>query len=138
DLKWTNVEFQLPKSERPFLAFMSVATLESVYEEKVLEEMSGVFSAVRRAKDVFVGFVTPQSASASKLENLARVVLHLDSINGSVVLYGKKPYTELFSVAWDWSVGVPKAELRPIVRSELIAENGPSPHDPRASKSRTG
>src|SRR3989449_436896 len=109
------VDFQLRTSERPFLAFMAFDTLESVYEEKVLEEMSGVFSAVRRAKDVFVGFVTPQSASASKLENLARVVLHLDSINGSVVLYGKKPYTELFSVAWDWSVGVPKAELRPIV-----------------------
>ncbi len=115
DLKWTNVEFQLPKSERPFLAFMSFDTLESVYEEKVLEEMSGVFSAVRRAKDVFIGFVTPQSASAAKLENLARVVLHLDSINGSVVLYGQKPYTELFSLAWDWSAGVPKAELRPIV-----------------------
>src|SRR3989442_64254 len=115
DLKWTNVEFQLPKSERPFLAFMAFDTLESVYEEEVLDGMSGVFSAVRRAKDVFVGFVTPQSASASKLENLARVVLHLDSINGSVVLYGQKPYTELFSVAWDWSAGVPKAELRPIV-----------------------
>ena len=115
DLKWTNVEFQLPKSERPFLAFMAFDTLESVYGEKVLEEMSGVFSAVRRAKDVFVGFVTPQSASAAKLENLARVVLHLDSINGSVVLYGQKPYTELFGLAWDWSAGVPKAELRPIV-----------------------
>src|SRR6266702_1886404 len=115
DLKWSNVEFQLPKSERPFLAFMAFDTLEAVYEEKVLEEMSGVFSAVRRAKDVFIGFVTPQSASASKLENLARVVLHLDSINGSVVLYGQKPYTELFGLAWDWSGGVPKADLRPIV-----------------------
>jgi len=86
-----------------------------VYGEKVLEQMSGVFSAVRRAKDVFVGFVTPQSASAAKLENLARVVLHLDIINGSVVLYGQKPYTELFGLAWDWSGGVPKADLRPIV-----------------------
>ena len=115
DLKWSNVEFQLPKSERPFLAFMAFDTLESVYKEKVLEEMSGVFAAVRRAKDVFVGFVTPQSASAAKLENLARVVLHLDSVNGSVVLYGQKPYTELFNLSWDWSAGVPKAQLRPIV-----------------------
>src|SRR2546427_148060 len=115
DLKWTNVEFQLPKSERPFLAFMAFDTLESVYEEKVLEAMSGVFSTVRRAKDVFVGVVTPQSASAAKLENLARIVLHLDVINGSVVLYGAKPYTELFNLSWDWSAGVPKAELRPIV-----------------------
>src|SRR5438132_980924 len=54
DLKWTNVEFQLPKSERPFLAFIAFDTLESVYGEKVLEQMSGVFSAVRRAKDVFI------------------------------------------------------------------------------------
>jgi KaiC/GvpD/RAD55 family RecA-like ATPase len=115
DLKWTNVEFQLPKSERPLLAFMSFDTLESVYDEKVLSEMSGVFAAVRRAKDVFVGFVTPQSASAAKLENLARVVLHLDSINGTAVLYGSKPYTELFNLSWDWSGGVPKADLRPIV-----------------------
>ena len=115
DLKWSNVEFQLPKSDRPFLALMSFDTLESVYGEKVLEQMSGVFSAVRRAKDAFVGFVTPQSASASKLENLAYVVLHLDSVNGSVVLYGQKPYTELFNLSWDWTAGVPKALLRPIV-----------------------
>lgn len=115
DLKWSNVEFQLPKSERPFLALMSFDTLESVYKEKVLEEMSGVFSAIRRAKDVLVGFVTPQSASAAKLENLAHVVLHMDIVNGSVVLYGQKPYTELFNLSWDWSGGVPKAQLRPIV-----------------------
>lgn len=115
DLKWSNVEFQLPKSERPILAFFSFDTLESVYGEKVVEEMSGVFSTVRRAKDAMIGFVTPQSASAPKLENLSHLVLHLDSLNGSVVLYGQKPYTELFSLSWDWSAGVPKAQLRPIV-----------------------
>jgi hypothetical protein len=115
DLKWSNVEFQLPKSERPFLALLAFDTLESVYGEKVVEELSGVFSTVRRAKDAIVGFVIPQSASAPKLENLAHVVLHVDSVNGSVVLYGQKPYTELFNVSWDWSAGVPKAQLRPIV-----------------------
>ncbi|HEX9339576.1 MAG TPA: gas vesicle protein GvpD P-loop domain-containing protein [Thermoplasmata archaeon] len=115
DLKWSNVEFQLPKSERPFLAFMAFDTLESVYSDKVLEQMSGVFGSIRRGKDVFVGFVTPQSASAGKLENLARVVLHIETINGSVVLYGSKPYTGLFSLSWDVSAGVPKADLRPIV-----------------------
>ncbi len=115
DLKWSNVEFQLPKSERPFLAFMAFDTLESVYSDKVLEAMSGVIGSVRRAKDVFVGFTTPQSASAAKLENLARTVLHVETINGSVVLYGSKPYTGLFSLSWDLSAGVPRADLRPIV-----------------------
>jgi len=115
DLKWSNVEFQLPKAERPFLGLMAFDTLESVYGEKVIEGMSGVFSALRRAKDVFVGFVTPDSASAAKLENLAYAVFRIDSVNGSVVLYGQKPYTELFNLSWDWSGGFPKAELRPIV-----------------------
>jgi len=115
DLKWSNVQFHLPKAERPYLALMAFDTLESVYGEKVIEAMSGVFSALRRAKDVFVGFVTPDSASAAKLENLAYAVLRIESVNGSVVLYGQKPYTELFSLSWDWSGGFPKAELRPIV-----------------------
>jgi KaiC/GvpD/RAD55 family RecA-like ATPase len=115
DLKWSNVEFQLPKSERPFLALFSFDTLESIHGEKVVEEMSGLFSTVRRAKDLFVGFATPGSRSAARLENLAHIVLHLDSVNGSVVLYGAKPYTELFSLSWDWSGGTPKAILRPIV-----------------------
>jgi KaiC/GvpD/RAD55 family RecA-like ATPase len=115
DLKWSNVEFQLPKSERPFLTLFAFDTLESVYGEKVVEEMSGVFSSIRRAKDLLVGFVTPQSRSAARLENLAHIVLHMDSVNGSVVLFGQKPYTELFNLSWDWSAGVPKAILRPIV-----------------------
>ena len=115
DLKWSNVEYQLPKSARPFLALMSFDTLESVYGEKVFEQMSGVLASIRRAQDAFVGFVTPQSVSAAKLENIARVVLHLESVNGSVVLYGEKPYTELFALSWDWSAGVPKAILTPIV-----------------------
>src|SRR5437773_1645084 len=109
------IAFQLPKAERPFLGLMAFDTLESVYGERVIEAMSGVFSALRRAKDVFVGFVTPDSASAAKLENLAYAVFRIDSVNGSVVLYGQKPYTELFNLSWDWSGGFPKAELRPIV-----------------------
>lgn len=115
DLKWSNVEYHLPKSARPFLALMAFDTLESVYGDKVLEQMSGVLATVRRSHDVFVGFVTPQSASGAKLANLASCVIHLESLNGTVVLYGEKPYTELFAVSWDWTGGVPEAVLRPIV-----------------------
>jgi KaiC/GvpD/RAD55 family RecA-like ATPase len=115
DLKWSNVEYHLPKSSRPFLALMAFDTLESVYGEKVLEQMSGVLATVRRSHDAFVGFVTPQSASAAKLANLASSVIHLESLNGTVVMYGEKPYTELFAVSWDWSAGTPEAILRPIV-----------------------
>src|SRR2546430_14289343 len=70
DLKWSNVECQLPKGERPFLALMAFDTLESVYGEKVIEAMSGVFASVRRPNDVFAGFVTPERAPAARLENI--------------------------------------------------------------------
>jgi len=115
DLKWSNVEYRLPNSSRPFLALMAFDTLESVYGEKVLEQMSGVLASVRRARDIFVGLATPQSASAPKLANIASVVLRLDVVNGSVVLYGEKPYTGLYNLSFDWATGVPVAQLRPIV-----------------------
>lgn len=115
DLKWNNVEHHLPKAKHPYLALMAFDTLESVYGDKVFEQMSGILSSIRRSKDVFVGFVTPKSASEEKLVNLAYVMLHVESLNGSVVVYGEKPYTELFSLSWDWSEGVPDARLRPIV-----------------------
>jgi len=115
DLKWSNVEYRLPESSRPFLALMAFDTLESVYGEKVLEHMSGVLASVRRARDVFVGISTPQTTSAQKLANLASVVIHIESLQGSVVLYGEKPYTGVFSLSFDWSRGVPEARLRPIV-----------------------
>ncbi len=115
DLKWSNVEYHLPKSGRPYLALIAFDTLESVYGDKVLEQMSGVLASIRRSHDALVGFVTPQSASVTKLANLATAVFHLETLNGSVVLYGEKPYTELFSLSWDWSHGLPEAVLRPIV-----------------------
>jgi KaiC/GvpD/RAD55 family RecA-like ATPase len=115
DLKWSNVEYRLPQASRPFLAFMAFDTLESMYGEKVIEEMSGVLASVRRARDTFVGFATPGSASAPKLANLASVLLHVESVNGSVVLYGDKPYTGVYNLSFDWSTGRPEAQLRPIV-----------------------
>jgi KaiC/GvpD/RAD55 family RecA-like ATPase len=115
DLKWSNVEYRLPQSSRPFLSLMAFDTLESVYGDKVLEEMSGVLASIRRARDVFVGFATPNSASAAKLENLASVMIHVETVQGSVVLYGAKPYTGLFNLSFDWEAGVPEARLRPIV-----------------------
>ena len=115
DLKWSNVEYHLPRSARPFLALFAFDTLESVYGDKVLELMSGVLGAIRRSGDTFVGFVTPQSVSGAKLMNLASTVVHVESLNGCVVLYGEKPYTGLFAVSWDWSGGSPEMVLRPIV-----------------------
>ena len=115
DLKWSNVEYHLPKSQHPFLSLMSFDTLESVYGPGVLEALSGHIAAVRRERDLFVGLTTPLVASSQKLASMASQHVRVDNLDGSIVLYGEKPHTELYNLAFSYANGVPKAVLTPIV-----------------------
>lgn len=115
DLKWSNVEYRLPGCKHPFLSFPAFDTLESVYGESVLEQMTAHLSAVRRGRDVFIGHASPMTKSTQKLANLAHMHLKVQNVNGSILLFGQKPYTELFSLSFSYAKGVPKAALTPIV-----------------------
>lgn len=115
DLKWSNVEYRLPGSKHPFLSFVAFDTLESVYGDDVFDQMTGHMSAVRRSKDLFIGHVSPMTKSTQKLANLAHIHLRVQNVNGSILLYGQKPYTELFNLSLTYAGGVPKIVLTPIV-----------------------
>ena len=115
DLKWSNVEYQLPKSQHPFLSMLSFDTLESVYGPGVLEALSGHIASVRRMKDIFIGMTTPLTASSQKLASMASQYVRVENLDGSIVLYGEKPHTELYNVSFSDAAGVPKAVLTPIV-----------------------
>lgn len=114
DLKWSNVEYHLPKAKHPFLSMVSFDTLEAIYGPSVLEQMSGHLSAVRRNRDVFIGIATPINVSCAKLASLAHAHLRVENINGSIVMSSEKPFSELFDVSFDYSKGHPKARLVPI------------------------
>jgi len=115
DLKWSNVEYHLPKSHHPFLSLLSFDTLESVYGAGVLEQLSGHIASVRRQKDLFIGLTTPLAASSQKLASMASQHIRVDNLDGSIVLYGEKPHTELYSLSFSYAGGIPKAVLTPIV-----------------------
>jgi len=115
DLKWSNVEYRLPGSKHPFLSFLAFDTLESVYGDSVLEQMTGHLSSVRRGRDIFVGQVSPLTKSTPKLANLAHVHLKVQNVNGSILLFGQKPYTELFNLFFSYDGGTPRTILTPIV-----------------------
>ncbi len=116
-LKWANVEFllSLSSSERPFLALVAFDTLDSAYGNQSLDAMSYVLSSVPRSGDIFVGFVSPESPAAAELVNLAKIVLNVETVNGCVLVCGDKPHTGLFNLSFDWSSGVPHAQVQPIV-----------------------
>ncbi len=115
DLKWSNVEYHLPRTAKPFLSLMSFDTLETVYGAKVFEQMSGHIASVRRARDLFVGLSNPLLASNDRLGSMASVQIRVANLNGSIVLYGEKPFTEVFALDFVYQGGLPKAELTPIV-----------------------
>ncbi len=115
DMKWSNVEYRLPGSKHPFLSFVAFDTLESVYGEDVFDQMTGHLSSVRRSRDLFIGHVSPMTKSTQKLANLAHVHLRVQNVNGSILLFGQKPFTELFSLGLAYPRGVPNIVLTPIV-----------------------
>jgi len=115
DLKWSNVEYRLPGSAHPFVSFLSFDTLESVYGESVLEQLTGHLSSIRRSRDILIGHVSPLTKSTQKLANLAHIHVRVQNVNGSILLFGQKPYTELFNLAFSYENGVPQAVLTPIV-----------------------
>jgi KaiC/GvpD/RAD55 family RecA-like ATPase len=115
DLKWSNVEYRLPGSKHPFLSFLAFDTLESVYGDSVLEQMTGHVSAVRRSRDILVGHVSPLTKSTPKITNLAHVHVKVQNANGTILLFGQKPYTELFHLTFSHESGAPRAVLTPIV-----------------------
>ena len=115
DLKWSNVEYHLPKSQHPFLSLLSFDTLESVYGSGVLEQLSGHIAAVSRRRDVFIGLTTPLTESSENLASMASQHVRMENLDGSIVLYGEKPHTELYNISFSYAGGVPKAVLTPIV-----------------------
>ena len=115
DLKWSNVEYRLPNSKHPFLSYLAFDTLESVYGESVLEQLTGHISSIRRNHDVLIGKVSPLTKSTQKLANLAHIHLKVQNVNGSILLFGQKPYTGLFNLSFSDENGLPRAVLTPIV-----------------------
>ena len=115
DLKWSNVEYRLPNSSHPFLSLLAFDTLESVYGENVLEQMTGHLTAVRRSHDILLGHVSPLTKSTQKLTNIANVHLKVQNVNGAILLFGQKPFTELFNLSFSYETGTPNAVLTPIV-----------------------
>ncbi|MFQ5838175.1 MAG: gas vesicle protein GvpD P-loop domain-containing protein [Thermoplasmata archaeon] len=115
DLKWSTIEYNLSGAKHPFLSLMAFDTLEAVYGETVASEMTGHFSAIRKAKDIFIGLTTPTCKSAESVANISSVHLRVENVDGCILLFGEKPYTGFYNLSFDYGLGRPKAILTPVV-----------------------
>ncbi|UCD91959.1 MAG: hypothetical protein JSV43_06925 [Methanobacteriota archaeon] len=115
EMKWNTIEYNLKNAQHPFMSLIAFDTLESIYGENVIEKLTSHLTSIRRNKDIFVGILIPTDKSTDKLANEAHIHLRIENLDGSVVIFGEKPHTELFALSYDVSKGYPKARLTSIV-----------------------
>ncbi len=115
DLRWSTIQYHLGDASSPVLSLLAFDTLEAVYGPEVASRLTGHFAAIRKSKDVFVGLTSADSLSAEALANLASVHLRIENVEGSILLYGEKPYTPFHSISFDVERGFPQARLLPVV-----------------------
>lgn len=115
ELKWSNIEYSLSNANKPFLSMVGFDTLESVYGPDVMENLTDHLTALRKGEHIFIGFLRPTSKSTQKLTSMAHIHLKVEDINGTIVIYAQKPYTELYFLSFIYRLGFPKASLLPIV-----------------------
>jgi hypothetical protein len=99
DLKWQNITYALQTAESPYLSLIGFDTLESIYGGGVMEQLIDHLAAMRRNRGVFVGIVSPSTASTQRLADLSTVDLRIERIGGTVVIYGEEPFTECNAMA---------------------------------------
>lgn len=99
DLKWQNITYALQGADSPILSLLGFDTLESIYGAGVMEQLLDHLAAIRRNQGVFVGIVSPSTASKQRLADLSTVDLRIERIGGTIVIYGEEPFTECNAMA---------------------------------------
>jgi len=93
DLGWSTLRYLLSNASTPFLSLLGYDMLESVYGEGVVRETAGHIDAMRRGGNVVVAEATSDFRSLASLANQAHLHIRLESVDGTVMVCGRKPYT---------------------------------------------
>jgi KaiC/GvpD/RAD55 family RecA-like ATPase len=101
DLKWDSLTYSLKSAETPYLTMLGFDTLESIYGESVMGDLTEHIAAMKRTGGVFMALTSPSTRSTKKLIDLSTIHLKLERIDGVLVLYGEEPYTECNALSLD-------------------------------------
>ncbi|HUT27245.1 MAG TPA: gas vesicle protein GvpD P-loop domain-containing protein [Methanomassiliicoccales archaeon] len=98
DLKWKNLVYSFNKAEEPFLSIMGLDSLESIYGGDVMQGLVDHLASIKKNGGAFVGMTSPTCRSTTRLADLATVHVRAEMIGGTVILYGRKPFTECYAL----------------------------------------
>jgi hypothetical protein len=115
DYKWKSISYTLGNAEPPLLSLIGFDSLESIYGDKVMDQITDHLAAIKRNNGIFVGITSPSTKSTQRLADLANLHIKLERIGGTVVLFGEEPYTECNALAMEARERVGNISLTPIV-----------------------
>jgi KaiC/GvpD/RAD55 family RecA-like ATPase len=115
DLRWDSLKYMLSRSEAPYLSILGFDSMEATYGGDVLPQTFHHIDAMRRGGHVVVAEATPISKSLPHLANQATMHLKLESVNGTVLLCGQKPYTPYYHLEIEIVDGKECPKLVPMV-----------------------
>jgi len=97
DLRLNSLRFMLSRSAvEPYLSVLGFDSLEALYGEDVLPETYMHLEAMKRSGNVVLAEATVSSHSLKQLSHQARIHLKLESLDGTVMIYGQKPPTPYY------------------------------------------
>lgn len=115
DLRWDSLKYMLSRSAAPYLSILGFDSMEATYGGDVLPQTFHHIDAMRRGGHVVVAEATPISKSLPHLANQATIHLKLESVNGTVLLCGQKPYTPYYHLEIETKEGKECPKLVPMV-----------------------
>lgn len=96
DLKWNSLKYLLSGSTSPHLSLLGYDALESIYGPDVMNSTAGHLDAMRRLGNVIVTEATSSSNSLKALANQSTVHIKIESLSGTVIICGEKPFTKYY------------------------------------------
>jgi KaiC/GvpD/RAD55 family RecA-like ATPase len=115
DYKWKSISYALGNTESPLLSIIGFDSLESIYGDKVMDQIPDHLAAIKRNNGIFVGITSPSTKSTQRLADLANLHIKVERIGGTVVLFGEEPYTECNALAIETRERGGNISLTPIV-----------------------
>ncbi len=115
DLRWDSLRYMLSGSSAPYLGLLGYDALEAQYGGDVLTDTYGFIDSMRREGNLVLAEATQTSQSLPALAHQAQIHLRLESMEGTIMLCGVKPFTPYHELEFAEDEGLPKAVLVPML-----------------------
>jgi KaiC/GvpD/RAD55 family RecA-like ATPase len=115
DLRWDSLSYLLSNASKPFISILGYDAMESQYGNDVFRNTHAFIDTMRREGNIVLAEATEVSTSFAALAHRSQLHIQIESIDGTVMFCGIKPYTPYYGIEFEITEGLPRVELIPMV-----------------------